>query len=144
MNTQKIDFARFLQDRELLSVADAASLRERAEKERLPIGQILVLSGTFSVRQVMQVLEAQADRPHVRFGELAVRLGLLTTVELEAALRQQRERRRHQIEIVRREELVPVRELDAALITYVEFLEMAAGEESPQWADHDDAEDRAA
>ncbi len=126
-----LDFARFLHDRGLLSAEAAASVRERSHNERLQIGQVLVMNGVMSLRQVMQVLEAQAEHPQVRFGELAVMLGHLTTVELEGALRQQREYRRHQMEIVLRDELVPRRELDAVTVKYVELLEMSAAESRP-------------
>jgi len=123
-----LDLARFLHDRGLLSAEAAASVRERSHNERLQIGQILVMNGALSVRQVMRILEAQAEDPQTRFGELAVMLGHITTVELEAALRQQRVSRRHQMEIVLKDGLVPRRELDAATAKYIELLEMSAAE----------------
>ena len=125
---ESLDFSRFLLDRGLLSAKTAASVRDRSHNERLQIGQILVMNGVLSVRQVMEVLEAQVEDPGVRFGELAVTLGHLTTVELEAALRQQREYRRHQMEIVLKDGLVPRSELDAVTVKYVELLEMSAAE----------------
>ncbi|MBV1860491.1 MAG: hypothetical protein KUG77_18910 [Nannocystaceae bacterium] len=86
------------------------------------------MNGVLTVRQVMRTLEAQTEHPEVRFGELAVMLGHLTTVELDAALRHQRECRRHQMEIVLKDGLVPRHELDAVTVRYVELLEMSAAE----------------
>jgi hypothetical protein len=126
MSATVIDFARFLQDRGLLEDEVSGTIRQRARDERLQIGQVLVMNGTLRMAQVMQILDAQADQPNMRFGELAVSLGYLGTVELEEALRKQREHRRHQIDIVRKDALVPARELDAAIVGYVELLEMTA------------------
>lgn len=121
-----IDFARFLREHDLLPHEQADALRERARCERLPLGRLLVMNGTLRVQQVLQILDVQAEQPNLRFGEIAVMLGVLSTVELEAALRQQREQRPHLIDLIRQEGLVPRRTLDSALLKYVEFLEMSS------------------
>lgn len=124
--SHSLDFVQFLLDRELIDDEAAERVRERARTERSAIGQVLVMRGELSVRQVMNVLERQADEPGVRFGELAVRLGYLTTVQLEAALQFQQSHRRHQVTIVRDEGLLRGPELNGAVVNYVQLLELQA------------------
>lgn len=120
----QIDFAQFLADRGLIDEQAVECVRKRASNERTPIGQILVMQGLLTVRQVMNLLEIQADAPTVRFGELAVRVGYLTTLQLEDALTYQRSHRRHQIEVVFQERLLSKPDLDSAVVGYVQFLEL--------------------
>lgn len=120
----RLDFVQFLLDRSMIDGEAAARVRERAATERSAIGQILVMQGLLSVRQVMNVLEQQADDPGVRFGELALKLGYLTTVQLESALQFQRSHRRHQVAIVRDEGLLRGPELNGAIVGYVQLLEL--------------------
>ena len=120
----QLDFVQFLLDRGLLEKAAAAAVRLAADSSRVPIGQILVMSGEMSVRDVMKVLEQQADRPDLRFGELAVRSGLISTVALEKALRQQAGSRLHQITVIRNECLLSEQELAINIVAYIELLEL--------------------
>ncbi len=120
----KIDLARFLADRQMIDESAVEAVRHRSATERTPIGQILVMRGLLTVRQVMNLLELQSETPTVRFGELAVRVGYLTTLQLEDALRFQRTHRRHQIEIVFQEGLLSKADLDSAVVGYVQFLEL--------------------
>ena len=82
-NATKVDFCRFLMDRGLLDAETATSVRHRAAEERTPIGQILIMHGHLTVRQVMNVLEVQADNRELRFGEIALMKGYLSTTQLE-------------------------------------------------------------
>ena len=82
------------------------------------------MRGVLSVRQVMTLLELQADLPEVRFGELALRVGYVTTVQLEDALKFQAAHRRHQISIVAQDGQLGRPDLDAAVVAYVHFLEL--------------------
>ncbi|MGH1343635.1 MAG: hypothetical protein ACRBN8_18905 [Nannocystales bacterium] len=120
------DFCTFLVDRGLMEPSDAEDVRARAASERTPIGQLLVMRGVLSVRQVMTLLELQADLPGVRFGELALRVGYVTTVQLEDALKFQATHRRHQIAIVAQDGQLARPDLDAAVVAYVHFLELQA------------------
>ena len=117
------DFAQFLLDRKYIGAAAAAKVRLKADTARVPIGQILVMRGVLTIRQVMTVLEAQADEPDVRFGELAIRLGFLSTVALDAALREQAGSRVHQISVIRGAGILTEHELTLNMVAYVELLE---------------------
>lgn len=122
-----VDFCQFVIDRGLIQTEAAESVRSRAMSERTPIGRLLVMRGVLSVRQVMNLLELQADLPGVRFGELGLRVGYVTTVELEEALKYQATHRRHQIEIVDQDGLLAEPDLAATVVAYVQFLELQAG-----------------
>jgi len=57
---------------------------------RVPLGRLAVERGLLTVKDVMRVLANQADDPAgLRFGEMAVSLGLLSLEELEWLLREQ-------------------------------------------------------
>lgn len=124
----KVDFCGFLTERGLLDTEAASSVRRRASEERTPIGQILITQGHLSVRQVMNVLEVQADEPSLRFGEIAVMKGYLTTLQLEDALQFQASHRRHQIAVLSQDGRLGRSTLEAAVVAYVDFLELQAAE----------------
>ena len=127
----EVDFCRFLMERGLLDAEAAKTVRHRAAEEPTPIGQILIMQGHLSVRQVMNVLEIQADNPELRFGEIALMKGYLTTIQLEQALRFQATHRRHQIAVLSQDGRLGRSALEAAVVAYVNFLELQA---SPTWA----------
>lgn len=120
---KRSDFVEFLLERERIDDDAARAVRRRAADERLPIGQVLVLHGVLSVRQVMNVLERQHEAPHRRFGELAMHAGYLSMTELEDALRDQATYRRHQIEVVEEAGLLKRPVFVGLVADYVRFLE---------------------
>ena len=74
-----IDFFEYLSREHILSQDVLRELR-RVVFESVPqIGRILLDRGVMDVRQVMQIVGQQADSPQVRFGELAVRAGYLSS-----------------------------------------------------------------
>lgn len=121
---QEVDFVRYLRDRGLLSESSANAIRETAATERIPLGRLLLEARVLTVRDVMQVLTWQADAPGLRFGEIAMRENLLTSDQLEAALRKQQTARSHQIDVVRKQNLMSPCELHALVVDYVNFLEL--------------------
>lgn len=118
------DFAQFLVDRDAITAAQAETIRDRARNERVPIGQLLLQSNFLSMKQVMAVLAAQADNPGEKFGQIAVRLGMITLRQLEDGLRLQRVTKRHMIEIVATMGLFSSACLIELTVTYVSLLEM--------------------
>jgi hypothetical protein len=74
----------------------------------------------------MLVLGEQAQTPNERFGQIAVRLGLVTPEELDAALVRQREWRPHPAEIVRELGLLDETRWREALMVYTRNLERLA------------------
>ncbi len=125
----QIDFVQYLRDRGLVSDALAASIRAQSADERIPLGRLLLEQGAMTVRDVMKLLTMQADAPSLRFGELAIREGLITCGQLEAALMRQRSARNHQIDVVRKLALLTPCELQGLVVDYVRFLELRVGED---------------
>lgn len=118
------DFAQFLIDRDAIDEAHATEIRRISAGERVPIGQLLMQSGMLSVRQIMRVLEMQADAPSERFGQLAVRAGYITMRQLEDGLQLQQRTRRHAIEVVARMGLLREQHLLELAVAYVALLEL--------------------
>lgn len=125
----QVDFVQYLRDRGLVSDALATDVRTQAAEERIPLGRLLLEQGALTVRDVMKLLTMQADAPGLRFGELAIREGLISCGQLEAALMRQRSARNHQVDVVRKLGLVTPCELQALVVDYVRFLELRVGEE---------------
>lgn len=57
-----------------------------------PLGQLALYRGVLGVQDVVLILDAQLEQPHMRFGELAVDLGLCSPQDIEALLTEQRAR----------------------------------------------------
>lgn len=124
----KVDFAQFLADRGCIEASQAEELRHKAEKGRVPIGQLFIRRGLCSVRQVMDLVARQAECPTVRFGELALRCKYVTTLQLEEVLSFQKHHRSHQIEVAQFERLMPKQELFDHVVSYVRFMELQSME----------------
>ncbi len=118
------DFAQFLVDRDAITAVQAETIRDRAKSERVPIGQLLLQSIFLSMKQVMAVLAAQADAPGEKFGQIAVRRGMITLRQLEDALRLQRMTKRHMIEIVATMGLFSTAVFIELTVIYASLLEM--------------------
>lgn len=72
----------------------------------------------------MLILEAQIDHPNKRFGELAIEMGHISTIQLEDALQRQGRSNKHQLEIIREEGGVTTPALAEATVAYVRMLEL--------------------
>lgn len=126
---RQLDFAQFLLDRELINLEQATCIRRRSKHDRVPIGQLLITEGYCSVRQVMNLVAMQEENPGVRFGELAIRSGHLTSIELDDVLRLQGEYRYHQIEVALQQRLMPKEKLYRLVICYVRYMELEVSDE---------------
>lgn len=125
---QDFDFVQFLLEREEIGQRYADQVRQRAKEERAPIGQLLIRRGVLRVKEVMKVLELQAETPGVRFGDLAVQAGYLTARELESVLAYQRSHRLHQVEIIYSENLMGETRCSHLVISYIRYLETHVSE----------------
>lgn len=128
------DFAKYLLDRKLVAHDVAERIRDTSENARVPVGRLLLEAGVLTMREVMQVLSLQGEAPGLRFGEIAMREGLIDTAQLEAALRRQATARRHQIEVVCQMSLFCDAELRGLMMDYIAFLELRAAEEQGEQA----------
>lgn len=129
------DFAAFLRDRRLVSHGLAEQIRSTAASGRILLGRLLLEMRAMSARDVMRVITIQQDvGPGAgRFGEIAVREGIVTARQLAAALARQAEEKMHQIDAVRRLGVLSSSELSRLVVEYVTHLEAAldAASEAP-------------
>ncbi len=88
-----------------------------------PLGEILLREGKLTVRQIAGLLGMQASEPERRIGDLAVREGLCTRADIEAALDTQRRTCPGPIDILLQDGRVNRDDLLDALLRYVRFLE---------------------
>ena len=101
-----------------------AELKERWTPESWrPLGEVLLREGYLTMRQLGGLLGMQADEPHMRLGDLAVREGLCSVDAIEAALQLQRRSCPGPIELLLQDRRVDRDDLLDALLVYVRFLE---------------------
>lgn len=131
----KMDFAQFLVDRAVIDQERADRIRHRAKTERPQLGQLLITRGFLTVRKVMDLVALQEECPGVRFGELAVRSGCITTLQLEETLNYQKGYRYHQIEIALKEAFVSKETLYQQVIAYVRFMELRSERDDDEHID---------
>ncbi len=96
---------------------------DRQRKLWYPLGKAMLDLGMLGMRDVIRLLDLQFDEPHIRFGELAVREGLLTTEQLDGAITHQRAHCPHPFEMLWNDERVDDGQVFEALLDYARFLE---------------------
>ncbi|MCK6548168.1 hypothetical protein L6R52_20115 [Myxococcota bacterium] len=121
----QLDFLGFLVRQGSLSADQAGELRRTLELGSAPIGRLLMLLGFIDAKDVVHILELKRQSPGLRFGELAVREGLVTKEQLAVALKRQWKAPRSQAELVRESKLLDDDVWARAMIDYVGFLEDA-------------------
>ncbi|MFO0725350.1 MAG: hypothetical protein U1E65_16320 [Myxococcota bacterium] len=119
------DFTTFLATSGYISEVDAKRVREVVQQDSVPLGKVLVMSGTLSVKDLMTILAAQTEHPNERFGSIAVRLGLISPEQLGEALLRQSKVRVHPAQVVLTLELLDEERWREAMIEYVKTLESA-------------------
>jgi len=107
----------------LISQALADTLAARVRDSWIPLGKVLRQQGSLTMGQLMDLLQEQANAPSMRLGDLAVQLGMCTPVDLERALRTQREASPHVIDLLLRGGLCEPEKLCLVLSRYVRALE---------------------
>ncbi len=84
-------FWQLLLEAGIVSQAAAEEMKQRIIVARPPLGKILCQERFVTVSQVMRLLEIQAEQSSLRIGELAVKHGYCSEVEVERALSIQRQ-----------------------------------------------------
>jgi len=114
----------------LISRAEAEPLAARVRDSWIPIGKILRQQGSLTMGQLMDLLQEQANTPHIRLGELALQHELCSPADVERALRTQRETCPHVIELLLRGGHCEPEKLCRVVSRYVRELEerLAAAE----------------
>lgn len=75
-------FGLYLRQRGIISSEQFVEAVEAQLKVLTRIGQLALEEGILSPRDVFDVLRAQSEMPHKRFGEVAIELGLMTRDEV--------------------------------------------------------------
>jgi hypothetical protein len=118
-----LDFLGFLVRQGSLTSDQVGELRKNLEVGSAPIGRLLMMLGYLDAKDIVRILELKRQSPQLRFGELAVREGLVTSEQLAIALRRQWKTPRSQPELVRDSKLLSEEVWSQAMIDYVSFLE---------------------
>ena len=100
-----------------------AELRGRLEAAHKPLGQVLLGQRLLTETQLTELLTAQIRHPHVRLGELAIRAGHCTEIDVDRALEIQRRTSPHPVQVILEARPVPAADLARGLARYVDVLE---------------------
>jgi hypothetical protein len=87
-------FGIYLKNKGIVSAEQLVAALEAQLKTLPRIGQLALEEGIISPRDIFDVLRAQSETPHQRFGELAIEMGLMTRDELMRLLMIQADRKR--------------------------------------------------
>lgn len=87
-------FGLYLKKKGIISAEQFVAALEAQLETLPPIGQLALEEGIISPRDIFNVLQAQRRSPDVRFGDLAIEMGLMTRNELMRLLMIQADRKR--------------------------------------------------
>ena len=123
MKTASFDLLAELAREGVIDTAAATRLAARRDAARPRIVHILRKQGALSASQLLVLLEEQARNPEVRIGELAVRAGMCTQAQVDAALAEQREREPHVLDLIEPGDVADAQRFAAVLARHVVALE---------------------
>lgn len=107
----------------VIAESTAEDVKHRLQSDAIPIGKILRQRGYLTMKQLIELLQLQGDRPGVRLGELACERGVCTPQQIEEALHIQRQSRSHVLEVLAEDVHCDARKLSSVLARYVKDLE---------------------
>ncbi len=87
-------FGLYLKKKGIISAEQLVAALEIQLATLPPIGQLALEEGIISPRDIFDVLRIQRESPDVRFGDLAIEMGLMTRDELMRLLMIQADRKR--------------------------------------------------
>jgi hypothetical protein len=119
----RIEFVDLLVEHAVIPTSTAEVLKSKTRDDWIPLGKILRRQGHLNMGQLLELLQLQAQHPHVRLGELAVQRGFCSEDHVVTALRTQFDSGPHPLEIVWRDESCDRDRLVAALTAYIRLLE---------------------
>jgi hypothetical protein len=93
-------FGLYLKNKGIISAEQLVTALESQLNTLTPIGQLALEEGIISPRDIFDVLRAQSESPNVRFGELAIEMGLMERDDLMRLLMIQGDRKRPLAEIL--------------------------------------------
>jgi hypothetical protein len=89
-----MQFGLYLKNKGEISADQFVAALEVQLGSLVPIGQLALEENVLSPRDIFTVLQAQSDSPNVRFGDLAVEMGMMTRGQLMRLLMIQADRKR--------------------------------------------------
>ena len=95
-----MQFGLYLKNKGVITAEQLVAALEEQLGTLVPIGQLALEENVLSPRDIFAVLQAQSDSPNVRFGDLAVEMGLMTRSQLMRLLMIQADRKRPITEIL--------------------------------------------
>jgi hypothetical protein len=95
-----MQFGLYLKNKGVITAEQLVAALEEQLGSLVPIGQLALEENVLSPRDIFAVLQAQSDSPNVRFGDLAVEMGLMTRADLMRLLMIQADRKRPITEIL--------------------------------------------
>jgi hypothetical protein len=95
-----MQFGLYLKNKGVITAEQFVAALEVQLGSLVPIGQLALEENVLSPRDIFAVLQAQSDSPNVRFGDLAVEMGLMTRGHLMQLLMIQADRKRPITEIL--------------------------------------------
>jgi hypothetical protein len=95
-----MQFGLYLKNKGVISADQLVAALEEQLGTLVPIGQLALEENVLSPRDIFMVLQAQSDSPNVRFGDLAVEMGLMTRGQLMRLLMIQADRKRPIVDIL--------------------------------------------
>ena len=93
-------FGLYLKNKGIISAEQLVAALEMQLNTLTPIGQLALEEGIIKPRDIFDVLRAQSQSPNMRFGDLAIEMGLMTRDELMRLLMIQADRKRPVAEIL--------------------------------------------
>ena len=120
-------FIRFLTSEGLLSYEEANALTESSSKANALLGQLMLRRKYVTLRQMVYLLEQQANHPTKRIGELAVEAGYVDPQTVDALVSEQSaSRTQHPIDTLRRQTTLSSDALFEAMVAYIKLVEEPA------------------
>jgi hypothetical protein len=111
-------FGLYLKNKGVIDAEQLVAAIEVQIEALVPIGQLALEEGLLNARQIFDVLRAQSGAPNIRFGDLAVELGLMTRDDVMRLLMIQGDRKMPIADILVRQGVLGEWQLKEELAAY--------------------------
>jgi hypothetical protein len=111
-------FGLYLQKKGVISAEQLVAALEEQMRTLVPIGQIALEEGKLAARHIFSILRAQNTAPSVRFGDLAIEMGLLNRDDVMFLLMIQSDRKKPIADILVGQGVLDRERLDTELAAY--------------------------
>lgn len=111
-------FGLYLKKKGLVTAEQLVAALETQHDTLVPIGQLALEEGILSARDIFDVLQAQNEAPNIRFGDLAIEMGMMKRDDLMRLLLIQADRKRPIAEILVGHGVLAKQQIDNELAAY--------------------------